>query len=247
MANDKNIEMTGESAPDQDFSTDSSTRARNRTVMLTPEITGQVRAMLAQELGGHEGQPAPAVTAPPRAKGGGYMSSPELSGTYQPSAPASQQSHQSQKGAAMAGGFGHVAEATRAPAAPARASQPAQMQQPVRMTPVVGFLVSFDQDANGEVYELRTGRWIVSSEQTTAGNFILVNSPSISTLHAIIRVSPAGEIQVLDQLSEFGTGVKKFGNESEDELTGAMASLEHGDVVRFGDRTFNVCVIQKTA
>ncbi|RIL08406.1 MAG: hypothetical protein DCC75_08985, partial [Proteobacteria bacterium] len=56
MDNEKNLNF-GQKAAERDNTPaaegegGSSPRARNRTVMLTPEITGQVRARLAQEVG----------------------------------------------------------------------------------------------------------------------------------------------------------------------------------------------------
>ena len=48
MDNEKNAKSNFEK--EENFGGESATRARNRTVMLTPEITGQVRARLAKEL-----------------------------------------------------------------------------------------------------------------------------------------------------------------------------------------------------
>lgn len=241
MANDKNVEVGHEAeGKEEEFGQDTSTRARNRTVMLTPEITGQVRKMLAQEMGSNE----------PASSGQGGLRAAPAASTYSPAG----------SGSTHSGGFGgasspgnqmfresvhHSPPPVHSHAVPQAAAPQSVQRATAKNTPVIGFLVSFDNDANGEVSELRTGRWIISSEQTTSGNFIIVNDSSVSPLHAILRVSAAGEIQVLDQLSEHGTGVKKFGSDAEEELTGSMSSLDHGDLVRFGKRNFHVCVIQK--
>ncbi len=242
MANDKNVEVGHEKEDkEEEFGNDTSTRARNRTVMLTPEITGQVRKMLAQEIGG-ESHSAPSTRATPAAAplGSSYHAAGQGSsgaGMFrEPSHPGVGSGFTTPTSSAF-----HPVQAAVQP--PPQAHQP--VKTTARNTPVVGFLVSFDSDQNGEVFELRTGRWIVSSEQTTSGNFIIVLDPTVSPLHAILRVSASGEIQVLDQLSEHGTGVTRSGGGTEEQLTGSMAGLEHGDTVRFGKRVFHVCIIQK--
>jgi hypothetical protein len=202
-------------------------RARNRTVMLTPEITGQVRARLAHDNAEGTSQPVE-----PAHLGSGYAAQEQSSG------------------------FTAVGRSTRANTE-APMGRPAALAAPlpepvvsaggavwVKKTPVVGFLVSFDSNPNGDVYELRSGRVIVTSEATGSGNFFVIHDETVSPMHAILRVSASGEVQVLDQLSEAGTRIKRIGNEQEIELLGEKGSLEHGDVVRFGKRNFHVCIIQ---
>lgn len=108
---------------------------------------------------------------------------------------------------------------------------------------IVGFLISFDKNAYGEVYELRAGRWLLTSRPTDHGDYILVEDDTISPLHAIIRVSKDGKLQVLDQLSEFGTFHSPGGKNNEVEISGSMAAIQHGDIVRFGKRHFVVCTV----
>jgi hypothetical protein len=104
-------------------------------------------------------------------------------------------------------------------------------------------MVSFDEDSNGEIFEIRAGRWLVTSKPTDHGDFILINDESISPLHAIIRATAEGKVQVLDQLSEYGTGLFRAGTEEEEEIAGTMAAVSHGDIVRFGKRHFTVCMV----
>ncbi|MCB0311230.1 MAG: FHA domain-containing protein, partial [Bdellovibrionales bacterium] len=111
---------------------------------------------------------------------------------------------------------------------------------------LVGFLVSFDKNEFGAVFELRVGRLIVTCEAAGAGNYLVIEDETVSPMHAIMRITAAGEIQVLDQLSEFGTKVQRFGSDKEDELSGDKSSLEHGDVIKFGNRVFYVCVIARS-
>ena len=112
-----------------------------------------------------------------------------------------------------------------------------------KKTPIVGFLVSYDTNPNGDVYELRSGRLIVTAESAGQGNYLLLKDESVSPMHAILRINPNGEVQVLDQLSEFGTRIKRFGSEEERELSGDKGTVEHGDIVSFGNRKFHVCMI----
>ncbi len=222
MDNEKNLNFDAGTASQKegDFSSESSSRARNRTVMLTPEITGQVRARIAQEI--EQGHPA----TPARAPGGGFESVAGAGSTYAPaggrSAPASDP-----------GDFKPVQSM-----APAKAGIAWQKE-----TPVVGFLVSFDVNPNGDVYELRTGRVMITSQAAPGSNCLVIKDDSVSPMHAIMRVSGSGEIQVLDQLSEFGTKIQRFGSTEEEQLSGDKGSVEHGDVIKFGNRKFHVCVI----
>ena len=222
MDNDRNPNFDEErSAKDAEFEGETAPRARNRTVMLTPDVTGEVRARLAQEMGSTASRPAAHEAQPSRSAG--FMSVNELRGERH-EAPA----------------VAHHA-ATPAPAPAARKEGVVWAQE----SPVVGFLVSFDENPNGTVYELRVGRLIVTSEHVGGGNYLLIKESSVSPMHAIMRITPNGEIQVLDQLSEFGTRIQRFGLDSWEELSGDKASLEHGDVVKFGQRQFNVCVIAR--
>jgi hypothetical protein len=211
-------------------------RARNRTVMLTPEITGQVRARLAQDFGHGQNQPPVrgAETTQPTPDYGNVSAS---GGSFY-----------------SAQGRGRPVVQPEAQSAPEpRGGRPIP-QQPQRTdsreglvwqkkTPVVGFLVSYDVNPAGDVYDLRSGRLIVTSESAGQGNYLLIKDESVSPMHAILRISASGEVQVLDQLSEFGTRIKRFGSDDEKELSGDKGTVEHGDIVSFGNRKFHVCMI----
>lgn len=217
---------------------ETATRARNRTVMLTPEITGQVRARLAQETdpkdehdplegtrGATGGFKVGADTQPPA----------QYSSSY---APAVSQTPNGQPGA-KAQGF----------AAPAAAQAPVQVNSGTgnvvwnKVTPLIGFLVSFDKNENGDIYELRSGRLIISSEPAAGWSYIVVEDTSVSPMHAILRIDSSGVVQVLDQLSEYGTRIKRFGSQDEEVISGEKSTIEHGDVIKFGERTFHVCIL----
>jgi hypothetical protein len=219
MDNEKNLNF--DAAPAQkegEFTNESSSRARNRTVMLTPEITGQVRARIAQEL--EQGFSSPGA----KASSGGFEPVGNAGSTYAPAgAPR-----------AESGDFKPVAPA---------ASTSKQGIAWAKETPIVGFLVSFDANPNGDVYELRSGRVMITSQAAPGSSCLVVKDDSVSPMHAIMRVSSGGEIQVLDQLSEFGTKIQRFGSTEEEQLSGDKGAVEHGDIIKFGNRKFHVCII----
>lgn len=229
MENDKNLDFEDDSSQKEtEFSNESSSRARNRTVMLTPEITGQVRARIAQEL--EQGYTSPGAKPSAAFEAAG---SPLPSSTYVPAGPP--------RGAPDAGDFKPVSAAVGAVAPSAAAGKQGIAWH--KETPVVGFLVSFDANPNGDVYELRTGRVMITSQAAPGSNCLVIKDDSVSPMHAIMRVSAGGEIQVLDQLSEFGTKIQRFGSTEEEQLSGDKGSVEHGDIIKFGNRKFHVCVI----
>lgn len=238
---------------DKDQKPDQSTRARNRTVMLTPDITGQVRAKLNQSAvqtvspySTRENDVAATIAPQGVAPVQGFYSQ-----AVHPAAETHAPSAQPARPAPEAPRHQPVAEPVRVAAPQAPVSAP--VVPSVRSFPdlavwandatLAGFLVSYDRNSLGEVCSLRTGRMIVTSVAQANGNFLLIEESTVSPLHAIMRITATGEIQILDQLSESGTFIKRFGSEDEIELSGEKSFLEHGDTVRFGERTFHVTVI----
>lgn len=234
-------------------------RARNRTVLLTPDAVGQVRASMTEEAVQDPmnellppmswEQPAPTPAEEERFVGVGRAAEdirsvqPERRSTGKftspvgPAAPKAPLMAQTQVMATPESrGFGRPAEVPRPESRPV-----AVVAKP--KSKIVGFLVSFDEDSNGEVFEIRAGRWLVTSKPTDHGDFILINDETISPLHAIIRATAEGKVQVLDQLSEYGTGLFKSGSEEEEEIAGTMAAVNHGDRIRFGKRHFTICMV----
>ena len=245
MANDKSSEVDEErESTSKEFVAESSTRARNRTVMLTPEITGQVRARLAQD----STQTTPSFSlGSPAAGGNGDFESvarPTQSGEAGFARPTQ---IITPSNAPSSGGYAAPAASQRGAASHAAAHAPVEHKASgtvvwLKLSPVVGFLVSYDSNENGDVYDLRSGRLIVSSEPA-AGNYMLVRHDTVSPMHAILRITSSGEIQVLDQLSEHGTKIKRYGSEEVEELSGEKGTVEHGDVLMFGERVFHVCLV----
>ena len=211
---------------DEDPTNESATRARNRTVMLTPDVTGQVRARLQQEMG--QGAPDQDFITPSSAR---------------PQTPVMR---------AIVQDEGFVPPATRptpivGPSVTVGSGQPIQRPKApaVQKNPLIGFLVSFDKDPAGEYHELRSGRIIITSDEVGLGNHLVIQDETVSPMHAILRVSPSGEIQVLDQLSEHGTSIRRFGSTEEEQLSGDKSTIDHGDVIKFGKRGFILCIICK--
>ena len=92
---------------------------------------------------------------------------------------------------------------------------------------------------------MRQGRLIVSSQAPGPGNYLILNDESVSPMHAIIRIAPGEELQILDQLSESGTKVKRQGSGEVESLSGEKTTAGHGDTVSFGNRNFVICLIPK--
>ena len=279
--NEDNANNSGETDTEEEFDLAeggttgaAASRARNKTVMLTPEMTGQVRAMLGDAGAGSVSDPLTDLLPPVS----GGQPAAEDAGVAEPK-PSSILDNlgQSSRDRRPTGNFQTPTVASQAsegsilppppaaapvePAAHPPAPAPQQVAAPngpvggggftnstvqlraTEASKIIGFLVSFDKDENGEVVPVKVGRWLLTSRATEHGDFILINDETISPLHAIVRATKDGKIQVLDQLSEHGTGLIRSGEEEEEELTGAMASLDHADTIRFGERKFIVCLI----
>lgn len=257
-------EAADEASEPQDSGKQAASRARNKTVMLTPDVAQQVRAQL------HGGESRPGVDPvaellPP----GGWDPAKRSTPTREPAQPASRDSRFNaptvgapERRDASASGTGfftpgasggpatrgrpteqHSAPTSAAPMAPMSRGMEPRQPAPTKRAKIVGFLISFDRSEFGEVSEIRAGRWLLTSRPADHGDQIVIDDESISPLHAIVRATADGKIQVLDQLSEFGTGVTRHGSSTEEEISGSMSNLEHGDTVRFGKRKFIVCIV----
>jgi FHA domain len=129
------------------------------------------------------------------------------------------------------------------PVVPAAAVAPVAKVAP--RSRIVGFLVSYDNEENGEITELRVGRWVVTSQYSVQENILCIEDPSVSSMHAIIKVSANGEVQVIDQLSEKGSGILRTQTGQELDASEAPVKAQHGDLLRFGNRYFVYCSIPK--
>jgi len=108
---------------------------------------------------------------------------------------------------------------------------------------LLGFMVSFDENPYGEAFEIREGRTIVSSDlPMSGGTVLLIEDPSVGSMHAVLKAESDGTLILLDQLFETGTFVRTQGGE-EQQLSGDRAIIKHGDMVRFGSRSFKVSLL----
>jgi hypothetical protein len=112
-----------------------------------------------------------------------------------------------------------------------------------KATPLVGFLISLNEDTYGKYYELHAGRLVITSEPVAGGSYLLLKNETVSPMHAVLRIGMNGSLQILDQLSENGTKILRYDNGQELELSGDKAALNHGDVIQLGDCVFSVCLI----
>ncbi len=110
---------------------------------------------------------------------------------------------------------------------------------------IIGFLISFDKTDNGEILEIREGRSHISSKVSDQDELIVIEDPTISALHAVIKASGNGDVLLLDQLSEHGSGVMHQGSHAEEDAAGVTVKIFHGDVVRLGRRYFIYCGVPK--
>lgn len=108
---------------------------------------------------------------------------------------------------------------------------------------LLGFMVSFDENPFGEAFEIREGRTIVSSDlPMSGGTVLLIEDASVGSMHAVLKAESDGTLTLLDQLSETGTFLRSQGGE-EQQLSGDRAIVKHGDMVRFGSRSFKVILL----
>lgn len=238
-------------------------RARNRTVMLSPEMTGQVRAMLYK---GDEKQSSssdwskleagkPVVSSPASAPSRNIQNAVESEGVKKDNFSDRRTTKIGQEfinqvlnnPAMVMRKEPEVAAVAPTYSTPVQGNKVAQSKPVLReVTPtskLIGFFISFDNDQFGEIYEIRVGRWIVTSKPTDQGEFIQINDNTISPMHAVLRVTKEGKVQILDQLSEFGTGITRVNADTENDVSGTMETVDHGDIVRFGSRYFVVCLV----
>src|SRR5690606_30190709 len=55
-----------------------------------------------------------------------------------------------------------------------------------KQSKLIGFLISYENDDNGEFFELRNGRWLITSRSSDhSEQQIIIEDASISPLHAI--------------------------------------------------------------
>ena len=72
---------------------------------------------------------------------------------------------------------------------------------------------------------------------------MLIEDETVSPLHAILRTTKDNKIQIMDQLSEFGTAIIRAGTEEEIEVAGGLETVENGDTLRIGERRYSVILL----
>jgi len=112
---------------------------------------------------------------------------------------------------------------------------------------LVGFLISYISDPMGRYVELREGRLLVTSGESSSDSSLVILDESVSAMHAIMRISADGAILILDQLSEHGTRIRRADGGKVESLMGDKSSLGHGDVVIFGECEYHVVVMGAAA
>jgi hypothetical protein len=248
MTNEKGFGITEEELLEKD----TTPRARNRTVMLSPEMTGAVRARIAQGLASSQGGSEP--------WGGKDSNGSTASRSGEPVVPVQMPladqgvsetiNHDPSRSTSLLSSpqfglssnpinRGVIQQSTPSP-------DSGSYTRYQKLTPIVGFLVSYDQNSDGEVFEIRTGRIIVTSDNSSPGNLIHIADESVSPSHAVLRMTPEGELQILDQLSEFGTKIRRCNSDEVLQLSGDKSTLFHGDVLQVGNRKFHVTLVVRS-
>ena len=105
---------------------------------------------------------------------------------------------------------------------------------------LVGWMVSYE-DPNGRAIELREGRFFVTASSLKPSDLVL-SDPSVSTPHAMVKVTAQAELQIQDLMSDRGVFLREregaaYQREAE-EFT-----VRNGDWIRFGDVEFLVSLI----
>lgn len=105
---------------------------------------------------------------------------------------------------------------------------------------LVGWMVSYE-DPDGKAIELREGRFFVTGSSLKPSDLVL-SDPSVSTPHAMVKVTAQGELQIQDLMSDRGVFIREregaaYQREAEE------VSVRNGDWIRFGDVEFLVSLI----
>ncbi|MCB0338815.1 MAG: FHA domain-containing protein, partial [Bdellovibrionales bacterium] len=103
-----------------------------------------------------------------------------------------------------------------------------------------GWLVSY-ADSQGVGIELREGQFFVTQSSLKPTDLVLDDS-SISTPHAIVRVSLEKGLEIQDLMSDAGVSIRKRGTR-DFERQEDRVQIEHGDWIRFGEVEFLVSLI----
>lgn len=108
---------------------------------------------------------------------------------------------------------------------------------------LIGWLISYASDDKGMAYELRSGRYLLTSREGGDSRTISVQDETVSAPHVAMSASNKHVLLVQDIFSEHGTFICKSDSGQEVPVTGPVA-IGHGDWLRIGEKTrFQVCLI----
>jgi hypothetical protein len=105
---------------------------------------------------------------------------------------------------------------------------------------LVGWLVSY-ADPKGEASELREGRFFVSGSSLKSSDFVIAD-PTVSTPHALVAAGLQDGLRIQDLMSDRGVWFRRRGQDSFQRVNDSI-KLDHGDMVRFGEVEFLVCLV----
>ncbi|MCB0345647.1 MAG: FHA domain-containing protein [Bdellovibrionales bacterium] len=106
---------------------------------------------------------------------------------------------------------------------------------------LLGWLVHYDEDGDGEAIEIRTGRFFICNEQLKDTDLV-IDDDSLSTPHCVVKASFGEGLIVQDLLSEAGTFIKRAEEDNFLQYEEAVP-VEHGDWVRLGNYEMLVCLV----
>ena len=109
-------------------------------------------------------------------------------------------------------------------------------------TPLIGFLITFNNNPNGDFYELREGKLVITSQMNKNMNSLVINDESIAVMHAVMKIT-SNKITLLDPFGENVTTLKHFNSDEVIELSEESEIIKEKDIVTFGNVTFKVCLI----
>jgi hypothetical protein len=118
-----------------------------------------------------------------------------------------------------------------------------ELQAPKSDGKLVGWFVTFGENAQGESTEIRAGRFFLGRQKLRGNDYIIPHS-SISTPHCMIVAGGGDALMIQDLMSEGGTQLKRAGESTYSPVTNAV-SVHHGDWVRFGQYEAMVCLLPK--
>ena len=125
-----------------------------------------------------------------------------------------------------------------------RAGSSQQSQEDERVSEdgdLVGWLVSYDSNPNGESIEIRSGRCFIGRKRLRPSD-IVVDDASISTPHCLVQSDAAQGISVQDLMSIEGTYVCRSQGRKYEEYADRV-KVNHGDTIKVGSVEFLVCLV----